>query len=68
MQASLGAFGAKVRKWELNGRLNSLAEHVAVDAALSHDTTVDDHDGHAPVVEGVELVVGINVLLFRLDA
>ena len=61
MQASLGLLAPKVRNWELNGRLNSLAKHVAVDAALSDYTTVDDHDWHTPVVEGVELIVGIHV-------
>ena len=53
---------------ELHGRLNSLAKRVAVDAALGHDTTVDDHDGHAPVVEGVEQIIGVNVAELRLDA
>jgi hypothetical protein len=31
-------------------------------------TVLDEHNGHAPVVEGMQSVVGIDIALLRLDS
>jgi hypothetical protein len=39
-----------------------------INAAFSDNTTIDQDDGHAPVVERVEVVIGVDVPELRLDA
>ena len=36
--------------------------------AFSNHTVVDEHNGHAPVVQGMKSVVGIDITQLRLDA
>ena len=51
----------------LPDRLYGLAQRVALDTAFSDNAAVDQYNGHAPVVNGVQLVVRVDITELRFD-